>query len=105
MTKGNKYSLAAMVLVSLSGLALYLLVGYEKAGNGFYSTCGVVYFTQYFLLSSGGLALTLSGVGAWRELVAPINASSLLRLTVISLPLLILSSLIAYAALLFTCLI
>jgi len=105
MTKGNKYNLAAALTLFLSGIVLYILLRYEEAENVFYASCGIVYFAQYLLLSAGGFALALTCLGTWHTMNSSLGAGTILRFTFISLPLLILSSLIAYASLFFFCLI
>jgi len=103
MTKETKYLLTGVLIILIALLALCLLVSYDKSENAFYNSCGVVPFTQYLLLSAGGLSLVCSVVSAWFYLMRPITFFTFVRLAFLVVPLMVCGSLLTYASLLFFC--
>lgn len=103
MSKESKYSLWALIFLLLSGVTFGVLVSFDKTENSFYSTGGIVSFTQYFMLSSSLLALGISMAGAYFCFCIKTVKKALFLGVFAYFPLVFFSFLLFYASLLFLC--
>ncbi len=103
MSKSAKYGILGLGLLLFTGLLLYYLVVLDEQETVFYSSCGIVYFTRWFMLTASLLALFFSGTGLWLGLVDGKTAGGQILTFFGFLPSILASLLISYASLLFLC--
>lgn len=101
MTAATKNNLAALIAVVLTALVLILLVRADAAEHSFYASGMIVAFSQSLLSGGALLSLYFSLRGAWLYLLNGKDYRSSTAFLLLSLPLLLVSTLLIYASAVF----
>lgn len=100
MSKASKYILISFITQLIAALILFILIRFDRSENSFYASTGIVYFTQYFILSAGIVSLFFASLGMWQSWLNP-SRKTIVATLIVHFPVMLIDALFTYAGLLF----